>query len=262
VADDRVDPNDPFPDEAAMGGQAFRRQLDRWLQRQEAWRASHPLGPNPTKSSTDYTPHGVYDLSGFSAGSIAEAEQEANDFAGWLGWPTWFNLDAMVKNLLQLGVQGDPTAAYQFLWTQLTPDRQKGNVNAYFGLSRQQYTEKLNNLHDMFYMVTGDTAVPDELRNLALKENWTQSELMTHLQADPMIGATSPWLQAGLSYRDVAGQFGQTYGQAPKDKAVAASWWRFKTGAQSVVGGGPAQQTYQPPQPLISRPLSSDVETR
>jgi hypothetical protein len=246
-----------------MGGAAFLKVEAAWEKRQEAWRVAHPLGPAPVKPTTDYTPTpGGYDLSGFSAGSIAEAEQEATDFAGWLGWPSWFNVDAMVKNILQLGAQADPTAAFEFLWTQLAPDKQKDNINAYFGLSKQQYSEKLNSLKDMFYMFTGDTAVPDELRNQALKENWTQSELMTHLQADPTIGATSPWLQVGLSFRDISGQFGQIYGQPLKDKTIAASWWKFKTSAQSVVGGGPAQQVYQPPQPLISRPLSSDVETR
>lgn len=214
-------------------------------------------GGTPSSSSK-----GQYDLSGFTAGAIAEAEQEANDFAGWLGWPSWFNLDAMVKQLLEIGVQGDPNQAYQFLWTQLKPDQQKANPNAYFGLSKQQYTEKLNNLNDMFYMYTGSNAIPDSLRNQALRENWTQSELQTALQADPTVGATSPWLAAGMSFRDVMSQFSSVYGQAPKNAQVAASWWRFKTGAQQVAGGGPAQMAYVPPQPLISRPLSSDVETR
>jgi len=264
VADN--DPEPIPPDEMSMGGQAYMRALKKWEEADAAWKKRH-AGPAPKPAAAPYTPSGggsggQYDLSGFSAGAIAEAEQEANDFAGWLGWPTWFNLDAMVKNLLQIGAQGDPTQAYQFLWTQLKPDQQKDNINAFFGLSKQQYTEKLNNLKDMFYMYTGDTTVPDSLRNQALKENWTSSELMTALQADPSVGATSPWLQAGMSFRDVAGQFGSIYGQAPKDKTVAASWWRFKTGAQSVAGGGPAQIAYVPPQPLISRPLSSDVETR
>jgi hypothetical protein len=188
--------------------------------------------------------------------------QEATDFASWLGYPTWFNIDAEMKNVLELGVQGDASAAFQYLWTQLAPDRQKDNINAYFGLSKQQYLEKFNNLKDLYYMYTGDTAVPDEFRNQALKENWSATEMMSALQKNATIGETAPWLAVGMSFKDIVSQFGQVYGQAPKDKSVAASWWKFKTGAAQVVGGGPAQIAYQPPQPLVSRPLSSDVETR
>jgi hypothetical protein len=264
VADN--DPEPIPPDEMSMGGAAYMRAYKKWEEEDAAWHARHPApGPAPKPSATNYTPSsskGAYDLSGFSAGAIAEAEQEANDFAGWLGWPTWFNLDAMVKNLLQVGVQGDPTQAYEFLWTQLGADRQKGNINAYFGLSKQQYTEKLNNLKDMFYNYTGDTAVPESIRNQALRENWTQSELLDALQADPSVGATAPWLAVGQSYRDILGQWGQQYGTGPQSKAQIASWWKFRIGATAVTSGGPAQQTYQPPQPLITRPLSQDVETR
>lgn len=233
-------------------------------------RRQPPPGPAPTPSATGTTTsgrsgggaQGAYDLSGFSAGAVAEALQEATDFASWLGYPTWFNIDAEMKNILQLGMQGDATAAYEFLWTQLSSDRQKDNQNAYFGLSKQQFTEKMNNLKDMYYMYTGDTAVPDALRNQALKENWTSSELLDALQADPTVGGTSPWIQVGLSFRDISSQFGSVYGTKPKDKNQLASWWKFSVGARQVQGGGPAQQTYQPPQPLITRPLASDVETR
>jgi hypothetical protein len=265
VADDRTDPNDPFPDENAMGGVAFRNALNKWLARQDAWRKAHPIvPPGPVKTTTIYDTGtgGTYDLSGFNAGAVAEAEQEATDFAGWLGWPSWFNFNAMVKNILEGGMQADPNQAYQYMWTQLSLDQQKTNSNAYFGLSHQQYLEKLNNLENMYEMFTGSSTVPDSIRNQALRENWSQSELQSALEKDPTVGATSPWVAVGLSYRDVKGQFGSVYGTTPTGVAQLASWWKFKTGAQSVGGGGPAQITYQPPQPLISRPLSSDVETR
>lgn len=205
---------------------------------------------------------GAYDLSGFTAGAIAQAEQQAMNFASWLGYPSWFDINGMAKKILQIGVNKDDNQAYEFLWTQLSADRKKGNENAYFGLTKQQFTEKQNNLSDLFKVYTGDGSVPTTLRNQALRENWTQSELMSHLQADPTIGATAPWLAGGMTFRDVASQFSQQFGTAPADKSTLSSWWKFRTGAQAVTGGGVARQTYMPPQPLIARPLGSDVETR
>lgn len=225
------------------------------------------LGPPRKPTVTRYTPSGGgrgggYDLSGFTAGAISQAEQQAMNFASWLGYPSWFDINAMAKKILQLKLNKDDTKAYEFLWTQLGHDRQKGNENAYFGLTQQQYTEKLNNLADMYHVYTGDTSVPTALRNQALRENWTQSELMTHLQADPTVGATAPWLAGGMTFRDVASQFGQQFGNAPADKPTLSSWWKFRTGAQAVTGGAEARQTYMPPQPLVARPLGSDVEVR
>jgi len=218
-------------------------------------------GPPPKPSVTSKSNPsnaGGYDLSKFTAGAIAEAEQEASDFAGWLGWPKSFNWSAMVKGVLQLGVQKDPTAAYQFLWTRLSAGERKANPNAYFGLTTQQYTEKLNSLKDMYQLYTGDTNVPDPLRNQALKENWTQSEMLSHLQADPKVGETAPWLAGGQTFRDVASQFASQYGTPQTGKDQLASWWKFRSGAQSVGASQPAQIQAQAPQ----RPLASDVETR
>ena len=201
----------------------------------------------------------MYGLEGFSAGSIAQAEQEAQDFASWLGWPTWFDWAGMVKNLLQAGLQANPTEAYQSLWAQLSEDRQKLHENAYFGLTKQQFLEQSNHLADMYELYTGDDAVPKEIRNQALKEHWTQTELMHHLQKNETVGATSPWIAVGLSYRDVLSQFGSQYGVKPQSKEQLGSWWKFRTGAQQVGAGGPAGIQYQPPQP---RGSSADVETR
>jgi hypothetical protein len=261
VADD---PNDPFPTEEGMGGMAFQRAVTAW----EARHPDPPPGPGPAPSATGYSPSGggaskgTYDLSGFTAGSIAEAEQEATDFAGWLGWPSWFDYNAMVQKILQLDTQSDPQKAYEFLWTQLSPDKQKDHENAYFGLTKQQYTEKLNSLKDMFNLYTGDNAVPDAFRNQALKENWTQSELLTALQKDPHIGETAPWLAAGQTFRDVASQFTGQYGIPQKDKNQLSSWWKFRSGAQSVGSGNLAQQVAPQPSSLVQRQPASDVETR
>lgn len=262
------DPSDPFPlEENFIGGAGWRRAVEAWDKRHEN-KAIPPAGPPPgshvvTTGTSSSSSGGTYDLSEFTAGAISEAEQEANDFAGWLGWPKWFDYNAMVKAILQMGLQADANQAYQFLWTQLSKDQQTANQNAYFGLTKQQYTEKLNNLTDLLHMYTGQTTVPDALRNQALRENWTQAELLDHLEADPSVGATAPWLAAGMTFRDVASQFGQQYGTStPKGPDVLASWWKFRTGAQAVAAGGPARQAFMPPQPLITRPLSSDVEVR
>lgn len=218
-----------------------------------------PKKPSPTTYTTPTkASSGTYDLSQFTAGAIAEAEQEASDFAGWLGWPKWFDWNAMVKSVLQMDIQKDPQKAYEFLWTQLDSSRQKANINAYFGLTTQQYTEKLNNLKDMYQLYTGDTAVPDAFRNKALKENWTQSEMLSHLQADPTVGETAPWLAGGQTFRDVASQFSSQYGVPQQGKEQLASWWKFRSGAQSVGQSQPAQLAPH----VAQKPLASDVETR
>jgi hypothetical protein len=229
-----------------------------------------PAGPEKKPPGAPYTPSGGgggggsnnYDLSGYTAGAIAEAEQEANDFAGWLGWPSWFDYNAQVKSLLQAGLNADANQAYEFLWTQLSKTQQKDNQNAYFGLTKQQYTEKLNQLTDMYQMYTGDTAVPDALRNKALRENWTQSELQAALEKDPTVGATAPWIAAGQTFRDVSSQFASQYGMAAKDKTQLGSWWKFRSGAQSVGTGGPAQIAAQQPATLVQRMPAADVQTR
>lgn len=225
-----------------------------------------PPGPGPQPPVTNYTPStksgGTYDLSGYTAGAIAEAEQEATDFAGWLGWPSWFDYNANVRNLLQLGDQADPQKAYEFFWSQLSTDRQTANQNAYFGLTKQQYTEKLNSLQNMYELYTGDTNISDKLRNQALKENWTQAELMSALEKDPSIGATAPWIAAGQTFRDVSAQFTSQYGAPQQSKTQLASWWKFRSGAQSVGAGGPAQMVAAQPASLASRIPQADVQTR
>lgn len=257
---------DPYPTEEGRGGQAFRREEAKWEQRHQAPDPAPPApGPAPVPSATGRGGGGAkggYDLSGFTAGAIAEAEQEATDFAGWLGWPSWFDYNAQVQKILQLGVQADPQKAYEFLWTQLSADKQQDNPNVYFGLSHQQYAEKLNSLKDMFNLYTGDTSVPETLRNQALKENWTQSELLSALQKDSTVGETAPWLAAGQTFRDVAAQFSSQYGVTSKDKAQLGSWWKFRTGLQSVGSAQLAAQVPAAPPSLTSRTLSSDVETR
>lgn len=219
-----------------------------------------PKQPSVTYTSTSHA--GQYDLKGYSAGAAAQAEQIANDFGGFLGWPGWYNFNAMVLRILGAGLQADTTSAYKFLWS-LTPHSiRDANVNAFFGLTKQQYLEKLNNLSDMFTMYTGSSELPSTLRNQALSENWTQSELLSHLQNDPNAAANAPWLAAGLTFRDVASQFGSTYGHTPDTPENLGSWWKFRTGAQSVGQGAPAAQVAAPPPPLTARTLSSDVETR
>lgn len=228
-------------------------------------KASTPKKTNP--SNTHYTPVGggsknSYDVSGFTAGAVAEAQQEAYDFGNLLGWPSWYDAAAVEKDILQANIQADANQASQFMWSLLTKDQQTANPNAYFGLTKQQYTEKLNNLKDMFQLYTGSEQVPDALKNQALRENWTQTELMTALEKDPTIGAAAPWLQAGQTFRDVQSQFAQTYGNAPTGASQLASWWKFRTGAQAVGPGTGAFEQAMPPPPLVSRQLQADVQTR
>lgn len=265
--EDHGDPTDPYPDDNTMGGHAFMVQLQHWEARHQSKPPPAPPGPTkkPALTTGGSTTSGSsvnFDLSGFSAGAVAEAEQEATDFAGWLGWPTWFDYNAQVKNLLSAGLQADANQAYQMLWTQLKPDQQKANPNAYFGLTQQQYTEKLNNLSDQFSMLTGSATVPDALKNQALRENWTQSELTSHLVADPTLGATSPWLAAGQTFKDVQSQFASLYGSKPTGPSQLASWWQFRSGAQAVTAGGPATEVNAAPPSLVQRPLIADVQTR
>lgn len=230
-----------------------------------------PTPPSKTSDGTDGTTQtytqvgsggGAYDLTGFDAGAVAEAQQEAYDFGQILGWPKWYDAAAIEKDILQADMQADTNQAYQFIWSLLKPDQQKDNPNAYFGLTKQQYTEKLNNLKDMFEMYTGSDSVPDDIRNKALRENWTQTELMNALEKDPTVGATAPWLIAGQTFRDVQAQFTQLYGQAPAGPSQLGSWWKFRAGAQSVLPGGPAQIAANPPPALVSRQLTADVATR
>lgn len=256
------DPSDPFPSEEGIGGEAFQRKVAAWDKRHEDKAIPGSKDPTPT-----YTPvgsgssGGTYDLSGFSGYAIAEAQQEAYDFGQLLGWPSWYDTNAMQKDILQANMQADSNQAMQFLWTRLTADQQKANPNAYFGLTKQQYTEKLNNLKDLYEMYTGQSDVPDSLRNQALRENWTQTELLSALEKDPTMGETAPWLSAGQSFRDVQSQFTQIYGvSAPK--GALPSWWKFRTGAQSVAPGAGAQEQAMPPPPLVSRQLAADVATR
>ncbi len=133
-----------------------------------------PPGPPRAPSGTS-TAGKTYDLSQYSAGAIAEAEQIVNDFGGFIGWPTWFDANAFVKRLLEQGIQADTQNGYQYLWSLMSKDAQKANPNAFFGLTRQQYTEKLNTLADQFLNYTGMAIdeLPPEIRNQALRHNWT-----------------------------------------------------------------------------------------
>lgn len=205
---------------------------------------------------------GKYDVSGYNSGAVAEAEQIVSNYGAMLGWPGWYDFNAMLKRVLERKLQADPETAYKYLWAITPPHTRDANPNAFFGLTKQQYTEKMNSLSDMFNMYTGRDDVPIELRNKALSENWTQSELLSAIQKDKSLTDTSPWASVGLTYRDISTQFGSTYGHVPDSPNQLASWWKFRTGAQQVSGGGPAQQVAAPPPPLTSRMLTSDVETR
>lgn len=232
--------------------------------------AQPPAQPKqPTSPThTHYTPVGSKSSGSYTlptdatAGAVAEAQQEAYDFGQLLGWPSWYDASAVENDILRANMQSDANQASQFIWSLLKPDQQAAHPNAYFGFTKQQYTEKLNNLKDMFQMYTGSEAVPDDIRNKALRENWTQTELMTNLQKDPTVGATAPWLMAGQSFRDVQAQFTQIYGQAPAGPAQLGSWWKFRAGAQAVNQGGPAQSVANPPPSLVSRQLAADVAVR
>lgn len=254
--------DDPFPTEEGRGGVAFQREVVAWEKRhQAASKQPDDSGSNNYTQVGSGSTTGTFDLTGFPAYAVAEAQQEAYDFGQLLGWPSWYDMAAMEKDVLQANLQSDSNQAMQFLWTQLNKDQQKDNPNAYFGLTKQQYTEKLNNLKDMYELYTGQTDVPDSLRNKALRENWTQSELLSNLEKDPRMGETAPWLSAGQSFRDIQSQFTQIYGvSAPK--GALSSWWKFRTGALSVAPGAGAQEVAMPPPPLVSRQLQADVQTR
>lgn len=245
---------------------------------QREWQKAHPgrplsemppyHAPGPARrpsAGTTYTggsSGGKYDLGKYSSGAVSEAQQIVSNYGDMIGWPGWYNGDAMLSRVLEQGLQNNPEAGYKYLWA-LTPHSIRDqNVNAFFGLTKQQYLEKLNSLSDMFNMYTGSDTLPSDLRNQAISENWTQTELMSHLQKNPGLTESAPWVAVGLTYRDIATQFGSTYGHAPEDPTTLASWWKFRTGAQSVGGGGPAAQVAAPPPPLTARSLSSDVETR
>lgn len=205
---------------------------------------------------------GKYDVSKYTGGAVAEATQIVQNYGAMLGWPGWYNADAMLKRVLEQKLQMDPESAYKYLWS-ITPTHVRdANPNAYFGLTKQQYKEKINSLSDMFNMITGSDDVPKELRNKALSENWTQSELQSAIQKDPALLGNSPWASVGLTYRDISTQFGSTYGFAPNSPKQLASWWKFRTGAQQVGGSGPAQEVASAPPPLTARSLTADVAAR
>jgi hypothetical protein len=200
--------------------------------------AHPPPGPPPKDQFTPY-----------DQGSQNSAHDQAlaiiEQFLSIMGWPGGVNENALMLQMLQQGLELSPEQAYNWLYTQMSQPLQKANPNAEFGMTRDAYLTTLNGLKDEYQTLTGTSDIPSDVLRMAIDQQWTTSELTQFLKTDARYSnpANLPWLQQGMSYKDVSNQFYQTYGKNPTAPAQLASWFNFRTGAQQVGTGTMATAT-------------------
>ena len=193
---------------------------------------------------------------GASNTAADQATQIVIQFLSIMGYPAGLDATKLAIALLQNNLELSPEQAYNWLFTQLSPTLQKANPNAEFGMTKDAYTTTFNALVDAYSTLTGATDVPPDVLRMAIDQQWTQAELTEFLRNDSRYSnpAQLPWLQQGMTFRDVRNQFYQTYGHNPTDPTQLASWFNFRVGAQQVGGGQVASQ--QASQGPVRNPLS------
>lgn len=220
--------------------------------------APHPKpGPPPRSGFTPY-----------ERGSTNTARDQAlavvEQFLQIMGWPAGVDTRKLEMALLRQGLELSPAQAYNFLFSQISTKLQSANPNAEFGMTRDAYVTALNAMKDSYESLTGTPDIPHQVLRMAIDQGWTSTELTQFLTTDKRYTNPTdmPWLQAGMTYRDLHHQFFQTYGKNPTDPHVLASWFNFRSGAAQVGTGSLA--SVQPGQaPVKQQGLgSSQTEVR
>jgi hypothetical protein len=188
-----------------------------------------PPGPAPQDEFTPYE-------RGSSNTSRDQALAITEQFLQIMGWPSGIDERALELGLLQQGLELSPERAYNWLFAQISETLQKANPNAEFGMTQDTFVTTLNAFKDAFDSLTGSPDIPPDVLRMAIDQQWTQAELTQFLQNDKRYSdpAFLPWLQQGMTFRDVRNQFFSTYGKNPTDPRQLASWFSFRQGAQSV----------------------------
>lgn len=218
--------------------------------------SSHPKpGPPPRDAFTPY-----------ERGSTNTARDQAlaivEQFLQIMGWPAGVDVRKLELGLLKHGLELSSAQAYNWLFGQVSKKIQHANPNAEFGMTRDAYVTALNGMKDIYESLTGSSDMPHEILRMAIDQQWTQTELSQFLANDKRYSnpAALPWLQQGLTFREIHNQFYQTYGHNPSDPHVLASWFNFRTGAAQIGSGGLA--SVQAGQGPAKPPSSTQTEIR
>jgi hypothetical protein len=227
---------------------------------------SPPLGNDTPKNA--YPPPGPApqdEFAPYERGSSNTARDQAlaitEQFLQIMGWPSGVDERALELGLLQQGLELSSERAYNWLFTQLSDVLQKANPNAEFGMTQDTYITTLNAFKDSFETLTGSSDIPADVLRMAIDQQWTQSELTTFLQNDKRYSDPTllPWLQQGMTFKDVKNQFFSTYGKNPTDPGQLASWFNFKQGAQQVGSQQVASTSHVPLGGPVKTPSQSEV---
>lgn len=195
-------------------------------------------------------------FAGYSGPAVDQASQLARQFVSLMGFSSGLDVNSLALQLLQNGsVMGSAQQAMDFMFYQgmgMTGDMRNSHPWAQFALDQNAYQARKETLDQTFQSLVGvdptfEVADPNqhkagmeslqELYFLALKSNWSQSELLGHLQNDQQFAQLridQPWITAGQGEQQASQSFSSIYGSAPVDTSTLASWWRFNTGTATL----------------------------
>jgi hypothetical protein len=224
-----------------MGGIAFQHAYNQYLKAYAAWQVADDAwhrrqqysGPPPGPAPRD-------EFAPYERGNVNTARDQAlsivEQFLQIMGWPAGIDERGLELGILQSGTYLSPEQAYNWLFTQLSPELQKANPNAEFGMTFDAYVTSTNAFKDAYENLTGTSDIPPDVLRMAIDQQWTQAELTRFLQNDKRWSDPSqlPWLHQGVTYRDVKNQFFAAFGKNPVDVKQLSSWYGFRLEAQQV----------------------------
>lgn len=201
--------------------------------------------------------------------AVDQANQIVQQFLGLLGFPVGVNANTLALILLRVGLQANQQASFQQLFNNMADDVKWSHPWAEFGLDNATYHNRKDSYDAMFESLIGQTPYGSEvdlarigsrtdlqeLYRQAFQGNWSQSQLMAHLQQDASFAGlrdAQPWLMAGQGEQQVQQQFASLYGSAPVDTKALAGWFRFNQGAQQLNRAGREAIMVAAPQPSTS----------
>lgn len=180
------------------------------------------------------------------------AKQLVQQWLALMGYPTNLDANTLTLNLLQNNLVNNPSAAYAWMYRHQTDQQMRDAAPwAQFGMDAGTFHTRKDALDSIFQqLVASDpndqlaTGGGDALHQLyydALSGNWSQSQLMQHLQNDAAFAdlrTAQPWLAAGEGEQQARQQYLSIYGSAPVDAGALAGWFRFNTGTQQLNRAG------------------------
>jgi|SRR5215469_10296297 len=197
-----------------------------------------------------------------------QAAQLVTAFENAMGWPTNFDANSAELALAQAGVNltSSPFDAFDWLFNNRLSDAQRAaNPWAQFGMTKDDYTIKVQKFNSVMVdwtgqQMTGDQLkqsirgdyTPDEIRNLAIYGNAAGTGPM--LEQAQLTGAM-PWLSIGQTYTATLQGFQSMEDHLPSDTQTLAAWFRFGQSAKQL-GSRPEAVTQ-----LASRPIQAPSTT-